>query len=395
MNGRWRPAALGLGTLVLCSCASASPTPLPSPSPTSGVAATQTPQVAPAVLAVATLSEGYCSCYTLDLLSLKGSQLGAVNLPVGAAPPPLDAGPGGLYYVLGEQLMRLGTSGSAALVGVVATAPAQVAVQQGPELGGLAVAPSGHEWAYLQSVSQGAAQTEQVWLGEVNQVPRLLSSLTLGVATASPEFPSGYTYQLLGWVDGAVALGEVPSGEDSFGAAAPEVSLLNPKTRAQKVLSNSQNCPVGAFGDNGAYYCLEQGGGQATELMAGAAGISTGAWPLPPGSGYGALVVAPGGGQVLLSDCQGCGASPSGAYLKSQMEVVDTTSGALSSLGPAGLVSDAWLPGGQLLATEYRSPYYSGYPGAPLSELVLVSSAGQVTPLGSDSGSQYLGLAVA
>ena len=396
LTGRWRRAWLVLSVTLLAACAVPSgPRPPVTPSPTSGVAATQTPAAPATVLGVATMTEGRCQCSTLHLISVAGSELGSVTLDAGAQPP-LAAGPQGIYYVLGYQLMRLGADGSTTEVGTVARAPggAGSAVRPDPELGSLAVAPGADQWAYLQSISSGGNQTEQVWLGEANRGPRLLVSTEQSPGAPSTEFPGGWTYQLMGWAGGYLVLAQMPNGSGSFASLALEVSLVNPQTGTETVVSNSQNCPISAVGASGGYVCFQQGGGQATELVTEAAGISTGAWPLPSGSGYGAAAFDRSGKQILFSNCEGCGASPSAADLGSQMEVLDTETGSIRQLGAAGLVSDAWLANGQIVATQYSQLAYARRGSPPLSQVVLVDPAsGQVTAITDDATSQFAGIA--
>ncbi|HEY6539089.1 MAG TPA: hypothetical protein VI138_08665, partial [Candidatus Dormibacteraeota bacterium] len=225
MTGSRRSAGLLLGLVLLAGCAAVTPPPpKPSPSPTSGVAATQTPSTAAVFDGIATTtSRSYCGCLTLHLLSLDGSQLGQVTLGSNVQPP-LEAGPDGLYYVLGDELMRLGADGSTAAVGQVALAPgASAPVTPGPAQGGLAVAPGGTEWAYLQSVAVGGLTTAQVWLGGPGRTPRLLAS---GAVTPTPEFPFGWTYQLLGWEHGALVLAQSAPRASPFSSQALEVTLV-------------------------------------------------------------------------------------------------------------------------------------------------------------------------
>lgn len=392
-----RVAGLVLGVTVLAACA-AVPAPKAgvSPSPTSGVAATQTPSANPTVLGVATVTTGTCRCSTLHLISVGGIPLGSVTLAAGVQPV-LDAGPAGVYFVLGYQLLRLGADGATTPVGKVALAPTgrEPSVSPDPQLGALAVAPGGTEWAYLQTVGGGGSQTNQVWLGEAHRRPRLLVSSGQNVGPPSSEFPAGWSYRLLGWAGGSLVVAQVASGADSFATAALEVSLVNPQTGTQTVLSNSPNCPVSALAAGGGYLCFQQGGGQATELVTGAAGIITGAWSLAAGNGYGAAVFDPAASRILFADCPGCAASPSAAYLGSRMEVLDTDSGALQALGAPGLVPDAWLPTGQIVATQYTQLHAARPGSAPLSAVVLVDPAsGQVTALTHDSSSQFVGVAI-
>ncbi|MGA7363467.1 MAG: hypothetical protein WBZ07_11060 [Candidatus Dormiibacterota bacterium] len=385
---------LGLGLLTSCAASPAPKAPA-SPSPTSGVAAVQTPAVAPTVDGVATLTEGYCKCATLHMISLGGNEVGSVTLAPGVLPP-IANGTNGIYYVLGYQLMRLDDDGSTAIVGTVATAPTSPGVSVGPapEQGSLAMAPGATEWGYLQSVSSGTTQTQQLWLGEPNRAPKLLVSSPEGAAQASSEFPNGWSLQLLGWSDGSLVLAQVPTGSESFASQALEVSLVNPQTRAETLLTNSQNCPISAVSGTGSYLCFQQGGGQATELETGLDGISTGAWSLPAGADYGAATFNSSATQILFANCNGCGAGPSAADLSSQMEVLDLTTGSLVQIAGTGLVPDAWLPNGQIVATKYTKLAYAVKGAAPLSEVVLVDgSTGQITALSDDSTSQFVGIA--
>jgi hypothetical protein len=389
---------LFLGLALLAGCA-AFPVPRApvSPSPTSGVAAVQTPQVAPVVDGVATLTEGYCKCATLHMISLNGTEVGSTTLDPGVLPP-VASGTNGIYYALGYQLMELGADGSTTVAGTVATAPTEsgASVGSAPAQGSLAIAPGATEWGYLQSVSIGATQTEQVWLGEPNRNPRLLLSAEQTSGVPSSEFPNGWNYQLMGWADGALVLAQVTSGADGFTSSALEVYRVNPQTGVETLLTNSENCPVSAVADNDGYVCFQQGGGQATELVTGAAGISTGAWSLPVGDGYGDAFINLSGQQILFADCAGCGASPSAAYLGSQMEILDTATGSIQLVGPPGLVPDDWLPDGQIVATQYSELAYAQTGAAPLSKVALVTPAtGQVTALSTDTASQFLGVATA
>lgn len=395
MRGGWRLAGPLAAAVVLAACAGPAPRPpAPTPSPTSGVAATQTPRVAPAVLGVATETRGYCGCYTLHLLSLGGPQLGSVTLGAGVQPA-LQAGSQGLYYVLGGQLLRLGAGSAPVAVGTVAGAPPPGAsVDPAPEFGALAVASGGTEWAYLQTLSGAAGQSYQLWLGEVSRSPRLLFSATPSAGPPSSEFANGWSYQLLGWAGGAVVLAQIASGSTSFSSAALEVYLVNPETGAQALLSNSQNCPISEVSGDGNYVCFQQGGGQSTELVTGTDGIATGSWALAAGGGYGAAVFDPTASSILFARCPGCGQSPSAAYLNSQMEVLDTASGALRTLGAPGLVPDAWPTTAQVVATQYTRPAYAGSASPTLSEVVLVNpQSGQVAALSHDSSSSFLGIA--
>jgi hypothetical protein len=130
--------------------------------------------------------------------------------------------------------------------------------------------------------------------------------------------------------------------------------------------------------------------------VTGAAGISTGAWSLPVGDGYGDAFINLSGQQILFADCAGCGASPSAAYLGSQMEILDTATGSIQLVGPPGLVPDDWLPDGQIVATQYSELAYAQTGAAPLSKVALVTPAtGQVTALSTDTASQFLGVATA
>jgi len=396
LTGRWRPAWPVLGLALLAGCAT---TPAPqspvSPSPTSGVAATQTPAVAPAIAGVATLTQGHCHCSTLNLISQAGNEVGSVILDPGAQPP-IAGGTNGIYYLLGYQLMKLGTDGSVATVGTVATAPTGSGASVGAPLeqGSLAMAPGATEWGYVQSVSRAGTKTEQVWLGESSHPPRLLLSSVQSAGTTSAEFPNGWSYQLMGWADGSLVLAQIPSGADSFASSALEVSRVNPQTGAETLISNAPNCPISAVFGNAGYVCFQQGGGQATELVTGVAGISTGAWSLPAGSGYGAASFDAADQQILFDDCSGCGASPSAADLNSQMEVLDLATGSIQPVGAAGLVADGWLPDGQIVATQYSQLSYARQGAAPLSEVVLVApTSGQVTALTADPTSQFVGVA--
>ncbi len=394
MTGRWRAACLVLGLPLLAGCAlSSNPAPSPSPSPTSGVQAIQTPAAAPSVTAVATLTEGSCKCYTLRLISLGGTLLALATLAPGVLSP-LAGGENGVYYVLGDTLMELSTNGSSATVGTVATAPSgsgsSIAAQ--PEFGSLAVSPAATEWGYLQAYSSGGAQTDQLWLGETNQNPRLLLTSVQSAGATSTEFPNGWSYQLLGWASGSLVLAQLPAGSDSFVSSALEVSLVNPQTGAETLLSNSQNCPVSAVSPSGEYACFQEGGGQATELSTGTAGISAAAWSLAPGDSYGKAVFSPSGTEIAFASCAGCTATPSSAYLGSQVEVLDQSTGSIQPIGAPGLVPDAWLPDGDLVATRYSAGY--GTASGPLSEVVLLNPAsGQATPITDNTTSQFLGLA--
>ena len=394
MTARWKTATLLLGLGLLSACATTpSPRSQPTPSPTSGVQAQQTPGVAPAFAGVATMTTTtYCQCSTLHLLSLTGSQQASVTLAANVQPP-LQAGPQGLYYVLGTQLMRLGSDGSDSQVGAVTVASGGT-VTPGPELGALAVAPSATEWAYFQSLSRGGNQSEQVWLGEPNVTPRLLVSTPESSGLASPEFPSGWTYQLLGWQGGSLVLAQVPQGTDTFASQALEVSLVNPQTGAQTVVSNSQNCPVAAISTGTEDICFQQGGGQATELVIEAWGVSTGTWSLAAGGGYGAAAFNGSGSEVAFSNCSSCSATPDSAYVNSQIEVLDTATGSIQQLGGSGLVSGAWVSSNQIVATQYTRLSYAGSDSTPLSRVVLLDVAtGQVSTLTDDSTSQFLGIA--
>jgi hypothetical protein len=358
------------------------------------VQAQQTPGSALTFAGVATATTStYCNCSTLHLLSPTGSQLAAVTLGANVTPP-LEAGPDGLYYVLGTQLMRLGVDGSVDQVGTVAAAPnAGATVIAGPQMGALAVAPSGTEWAYVQTLSQNDAQTEQVWLGEANVAPRLLISTPESSTLPTAEFPNGWSYQLLGWQDGSLLLAQTPQGSSSFASQALEVSLVNPQSGAQAVVSNAQNCPVAAVSSTGGYLCFQEGGGDATEVVSGAAGITTGSWPLAASGGYGAASFAPSGDQVAFTNCPSCSDTPSAAYLSSQMDILDTVTGAIQALGGPGLVSGAWASVSDLVATQYTQLPYARSDSAPLSQVVIVDVVtGQVTAITDDTTSQFLGI---
>ncbi|MGH7643493.1 MAG: hypothetical protein ACRENX_10895 [Candidatus Dormibacteria bacterium] len=357
--------------------------------------ATQTPATAPAVDGVATLTQGYCKCSTLHLISVGGSAVGSVTFAPGAQPP-IAGGTNGIYYVLGYQLMKLGVDGSTITVGTVAVAPSAsgASVETAPEEGSLALAPGATEWGYLQAVSQGGSLTEQLWLGEPNHNPRLLVSSGQAAGPPSSEFPNGFAYQLLGWADGSLVLGEVPQGSDSFASSDLEVFLVNPGSGVETLVSNSQNCPIEAVAGNGEYVCFQQGGGQATELETGTAGISTGSWSLPAGSGYGAAFWDDSGQEILFDDCAGCGSSSSSADLHAQMEILDVATGAIQLVGGAGLVPDGWLPNGLIVATQYSQLTYARRGAAPLSQVVLANPGStQVTALTDDPTSQFVGLA--
>ena len=398
MRGRWWTAALMLALSLLAGCtASPAPKAKASPSASSGVAAAQTPSTAPAVVGVATLSEGYCRCATLHLISLGGDQIGSVTFDRGVLPP-ISSGANGIYYVLGDQLMRLGENGTPGLVGTVAEPPSAPGASVGspPVQGALAMAPGSTEWGYLQSVSAGPTQTKQLWLGEANRAPRLLLSSEESPTSPSSEFPDGWNYQLLGWSNGSLVLAQVPSGSSSFASAALEVSLVNPQTGVQTLLANSQNCPISAVAGNGEYACFQQGGGQATELVTGVAGITTGTWALPPGTGYGGALFEPSGAQLLFSECAGCGSAPGPAYLGSQMELLDSATGSTQPVGPVGLLADAWLADGMIVATEYSQLDYAPLSATPLSEVVLFDPASdQLATLTDNATSQFVGLATA
>jgi hypothetical protein len=76
------------------------------------------------------------------------------------------------------------------------------------------------------------------------------------------------------------------------------------------------------------------------------------------------------------------------------MEVLDTETGSIRQLGAAGLVSDAWLANGQIVATQYSQLAYARRGSPPLSQVVLVDPAsGQVTAITDDSTSQFAGIA--
>jgi hypothetical protein len=76
------------------------------------------------------------------------------------------------------------------------------------------------------------------------------------------------------------------------------------------------------------------------------------------------------------------------------MEVLDTETGSIRQLGAAGLVSDAWLANGQIVATQYSQLAYARGGSPPLSQVVLVDPAsGQVTAITDDSTSQFAGIA--
>ncbi|MGC1185639.1 MAG: hypothetical protein WBA31_10900 [Candidatus Dormiibacterota bacterium] len=349
--------------------------------------------MAPAFAGVATMTtQTYCQCSTLHLLSLTGSQQASVTLPANVQPP-VEAGPEGLYYVLGSQLMRLGADGSDTQVGEVTVASGG-SVTPGPELGALAVAPSATEWAYFQSVSQGGTQTEQVWLGEPKVTPKLLVTTPESSGLASAEFPSGWSYQLLGWQGGSLVLAQVPDGTNTFASQALEVSLVNPQTGTETVVSNSQNCPVAAISTGTEDVCFQQGGGQATEVVTEAAGVSTGTWSLAASSGYGAAAFAPAGNEVVFSNCPSCAATPDSAYLNSRVEVLDIATGSIQQLGGSGLVSGAWVSSSQIVATQYSQLSYARSDSTPLSQVVLLDAAtGQVSTLTDDSTSQFLGIA--
>lgn len=393
---RWLPASLTLLPLLLGACSLGSPsTVTPRPSPTSAVAGVQTPSPVVTVEGVVTVTTGSCPCLTLHLTSLSGAPLGAAALPSGLAPP-LAAGAGGGYFVSGNLMMRVGSGGSPSQVGTVAGALSQseASPSQEAELGSLSVAPSGAEWAFLQSRGSGAAQDQEVWLGGSGENPRLLVSTTEDSSVPSSEFPGGWSYQLLGWARGYLVLGQVPAGAGSFLSSLVEVFLVNPETGALTLVSNSESCPVSAVAPSGEYACFQQGGGKATELVTGAEGISSQSWALPSALGYGAAVFSPSGGQILFSLCPGCGNSPSSADLHSQMEVLDTATGSVQPVGSTGLVSDAWLPGGEIVATHYTQAARARAGAVPLSEVVLVdASTGALTALTSDPTSEFVGIA--
>jgi hypothetical protein len=396
LTGRWKAAALLLCLVLLTACATAPQSrPKVSPSPTSGVQAKQTPGQAPTFAGIATMtSKTTCQCSTLHLLSVSGSQLASVTLSPNVQPP-VDAGLDGLYYVLGNNLMRLGVDGSDIQVGTVAVAPggAGAAVTPGPQLGALAVASGATEWAYLQSVTQGNSQTEQVWLGEPKVAPRVLVSTPENSGVASPEFPNGWSYQLLGWQEGSLVLAEVPAGTATFASQAIEVFLVNPQTGAETVVSNSQNCPVAAISTGAESVCFQQGGGQATEVVTAASGISTGTWPLAAGGLYGAATFEPSGTQIAFSNCSSCTATPNSAYLNSQMEILDTTTGSIQQVGGSGLVSGAWIGPHQIVATQYSQLTYARAGSPPLSQVVVFDVVtGVATALTDDTTSQLLGI---
>jgi hypothetical protein len=345
---------------------------------------------------VVTVTTGSCQCSTPHITSLTGVQLGSLALPSGPVPP-LAAGAQGGYFVSGNLLMRMGSGGSLSQLGTVAQASSGGGVTtsgQESDLGSLSVAPSGDQWAYLQSRGSGAAETQQVWLSERGESPRVLVSTIENSSVPSSEFPHGWSYQLLGWAGGNLVLAQVPAGAGSFQSSALEVFLVNAETGAFTLVSNSETCPVSAVSSSGEYTCFQQGGGQATELVTGADGISSGSWSLPSATGYGAAVVAPSGGRILFSLCPGCGSSPSSAYLHSQMEVLDTATGAVQPVGPTGLVSEAGLPSGEIVASQYTQLRYAGTAAPLLSQVVLVDpSTGMVTVLSGNSTSEFVGIA--
>jgi hypothetical protein len=76
------------------------------------------------------------------------------------------------------------------------------------------------------------------------------------------------------------------------------------------------------------------------------------------------------------------------------MEVLDTATGAVQPVGPTGLVSEAGLPSGEIVASQYTQLRYAGTAAPLLSQVVLVDpSTGMVTVLSGNSTSEFVGIA--
>ncbi len=356
------------------------------------MAGAQTPGPSRQITGLVGYGSGGCACATLQVYSTSGTETGSLALPGGGAPA-LAAGSGGAYFVSGSLLMRVSAAGQLNQVGTVDQASRVGAGLPPSQLGSLAVAPGGRQWAYLVSVSGGAGTGQEVWVGGAGLRPRLLLDSSQQAAPPASEYPGGWSYALLGWVDGQLLLGLAPVPAAGFAPAYPEVSLVNPETGAGTVVSNSANCAVSAVSAGGEYACLQQGAGLPSELVTGIDGFSSATFALPAGGGYGGASFSPGGGDLVLSLCPGCGPAVGSAYLQSQLQVLDTATGRLTPLGPPGLVADAWLPGGEIVATRYTGPRYDRYGSTISSQLVLVSSgSGAVSALAAGSGAQFVGL---
>lgn len=330
---------------------------------------------------------GSCRCDTLRLYSSSGTATVSVVLPGGVAMA-LAAGSQGGYFVSGNLLMRVNTQGAVSQIGTVVTGTTAPAAPV--QVGALSVSPGAESWAYVAVSGSAASPAEEVWVGGPGLRPRVVLNSSQDQPPAS-EFPSGFSYRLLGWVEGKLLVGLL-GASSGFAPQYPEVLLVSPRGGSSSVVSNSSNCPVSAVGLTGEFACLQQGPGLASELVTGVDGFSGASWSLPQMSGYGSAAISPSG-QLALTYCAGCGPSPSSAWAQGQIQLLDQSTGALTPLGPPGLISLAWLPGGELLAAQYSVPRYARSGTSPSSALVLVqSSTGAVTPLASAEGAQFVGL---
>jgi len=391
-------AVLATAALWLAGCSVAAPhhhRPLPSTSPSPSA---RPPAPTLGLVATTTTASGNSS---LDLISLSGTTLGSTALP-SADGGAVAAGPGGGYYTVGYQLMRLGSTGAVTTEGTVALPPSGSGITGVPSsgFGTLAISPSGAQWAYVLNYTDPSTQISvaQIWIGGSNRAPRLLVNSQETPATLPAEFPGGFSYQLLGWVSRGVVVAEQPYG---VGGAGPFLDynvdsfFLNPTNAVQTPIENVPNCPLSGWTGSGIYACALAGSpGPDVSIQVGVPGSAVSSVALPADITAGSAVFNPAASQLVYSElngnCSGCGGSIANEFASVQMELLNLAGGSSSALGPAGLMPAAWLPGGQIAALQYSADAA----GSLSHALVLVDPhTGTLTTVSPDPTTEFVGVA--
>lgn len=392
--------AAAAALLALAAGCGAAGSPKPHHSPTPSARATSSPTPIEKVLGLITETGLETGTPSLDITGLNGSTLATRGLSSDSLAA-LAGGPKGAYFTSGYQLMLLDTHGTVSTLGTVAVAPASnpSAFQLGSGIDALAISPQGNQWAYVTTTTApNSILVAQVWLGGSNLTPHLLLNTTETTSSLPAEFPQGFGYSLLGWGRDGVVVAEIPSG---VGGAGPfldfnvDVFFVNPSTAAETPIANVTNCPLSAFTSAGGYGCalLASSGVGDQSVEVGLPGAQVKSFALPSNTIAGNLAFDPTSakvayGQVNLN-CTGCSGSMAVELAAIQMEVGTIKTGSAHPLGPLGLTPAAWLPDGQIAATQYSV----GPDGQSItSAVVLVSSAGTVTTLVSNLDPEFIGL---
>ncbi|HZU76091.1 MAG TPA: hypothetical protein VFA70_04955, partial [Dehalococcoidia bacterium] len=217
--------------------------------PTSAATSPPTPPPAPQHIAVLTATPHQA----IVILDAAGRAVAStpVNLIAGWA---TAVGPGGAYWISGQQVHELTLSGAVRTVGTVPAGTDQ-----------MLVSPDGMEYAYAttQAVHPGSGVTEnRIYAQPFGAAAHVIADRVSDPTHPTTDAPASWDYYLMSWTSNGILFARMPLGGCGCGPfdmemQSADTALIDPSNSTTTEVTQDGSCPLAAYASSGGSACFQ------------------------------------------------------------------------------------------------------------------------------------------